>query len=132
MNVRIAVLSILLIAVSSFSLHAQTDLKCEHLINPLGIDSPQPRFTWKLDPGQGLQQGFSIEVSLDKNFDTVIWDSGMTASPLNLAVYQGPELHPFTRYWWRVKVYAVSGKETVSQPAEFETGMMGMQNWQGS
>ena len=132
MNVRIAVLSILLIAVSSFSLNAQTDLKCEHLINPLGIDSPQPRFTWKLYPGQGHRQGFSIEVSLDKNFDTVIWDSGMTASPLNLAVYQGPELHPFTRYWWRVKVYAASGKETVSQPAEFETGMMGMQNWQGS
>lgn len=132
MKMKISALTLLLITISTLSLNAQTDLKCEHLVNPLGIDSPQPRFTWKLNPGQGLQQEFKIEVSEDKNFNTVVWNSGMNVSSANLAVYQGPKLKPFTRYWWKVTVSAASGKKTESQPAEFETGMMGMHNWQGS
>ena len=128
MKMKIAALMILLLAVYSFSLNAQTDLKCEHLVNPLGIDSPHPRFTWRLNPGQGFQHEYKIEVSEDKDFNTVVWNSGMTVSSANIAAYQGPNLKPFTRYWWKVTVSAASGKETVSQPAEFETGMMGMQN----
>lgn len=132
MNIKTVALSILLIAVSTISMKAQIDLKCEHLVNPLGIDSPQPRFTWRLNPGQGFQHEYKIEVSEDKNFNTVVWNSGMNVSSANLAVYQGQKLKPFTRYWWKVTVSAASGNETISQPAEFETGMMGMHNWQGS
>ena len=132
MNIKTVAISILLIAVSTISMKAQIDLKCEHLVNPLGIDSPQPRFTWKLKSGLGLQQRFKIEVYEDKSFDSVVWDSGIIYSQANLAVYHGPKLQPFTKYWWKVTVYTASGNETISQPAEFETGMMGMHNWQGS
>ena len=132
MNIKTVAISILLLAVSTISMKAQIDLKCEHLVNPLGIDSPQPRFTWRLNPGQGFQHEYKIEVSEDKNFNTVVWNSGMNVSSANLAVYQGQKLKPFTRYWWKVTVYTASGNETISQPAEFETGMMGMHNWQGS
>lgn len=132
MNIKTVAISILLIAVSTISMKAQIDLKCEHLVNPLGIDSPQPRFTWKLKSGLGLQQRFKIEVYEAKSFDSVVWDSGIIYSQANLAVYHGPKLQPFTKYWWKVTVYTASGNETISQPAEFETGMMGMHNWQGS
>ena len=131
MKIKLASLALLLMA-GTLSLSAQTDLKCEHLVNPLGIDSSHPRFTWKLNPGHGIQSGFKIEVAEDKDFNSVIWDSGMTASSTNLAVYQGPQLQPFTKYWWKVTTSSASGMESVSLPAEFETGMMGMHNWQGS
>jgi len=30
-----------------------SDLRCEYLTDPLGIDTPHPRFSWKLlDPGK--------------------------------------------------------------------------------
>ena len=43
------------------------DLRCEHLPNPLGIDSPQPRLSWRLeDNRQGaIQTAFQLCVGSD-------------------------------------------------------------------
>ena len=33
------------------------DLRCEYAVNPLGVDSPQPRLSWKLQgTGRGQRQ----------------------------------------------------------------------------
>lgn len=43
------------------------DLKCEGLVNPLGIDNRIPHFSWKLK-GDGLKEGqayYEIQVSSD-------------------------------------------------------------------
>ena len=46
-------------------LFSVADLKCENLINPLGIDNTSPHFSWKLK-GDGWKQGqtyYEIQVS---------------------------------------------------------------------
>lgn len=115
---------------------AVTGLKTEHLVNPLGIDNPEPRFSWHLDDGRdgAAQTAYRITVASDSlDFDAhLVWDSGRVASDAVLACYGGPALEPFTRYWWRVRCEDQDGAAVQSPTAFFETGLMGQHNWRGS
>ena len=52
---RSFLLSVLLL--TPFARAGVADLRCEYLPDPLGIDVPQPRLSWKLQPGRhGLRQ----------------------------------------------------------------------------
>jgi alpha-L-rhamnosidase len=44
-----------------------TDLKCEHLVAPLGIDRQAPRFSWHLEDSRGgaVQTAYRITVGKD-------------------------------------------------------------------
>ena len=112
------------------------NLKCEHLINPIGLDSKNPRFSWQLESKMNgiAQKSFQIIVGTDSHFtlESQIWDSGKIDSDKNLAVYQGPSLKPFTRYFWGVQVWDNHGTNSISEISTFETGMMEMSNWKGS
>ena len=114
---------------------AVSGLMADHLVNPIGIDNPLPRFSWHLEddrPGAG-QAAYRLIVSKDPlAFDgNLVWDSGRVASDAVLAAYCGPELKPFTRYWWRVICENNDGMEVQSEMAFFETGMMEQKNWRG-
>jgi alpha-L-rhamnosidase len=115
-----------------------TALTCEYLINPLGIDAPSPRFTWRLaDVRQGAKQkAFQILVNTDS---TALskgigdeWNSGQKNTPQTLVSYQGKMLRAFTKYFWRVKIWDKDTQIAYSEMATFETGMMNMGNWQGA
>jgi len=100
-------------------------LRVEHLINPLGLDEPRPRFSWRLnDPRIGAgQTAWQIEVSAG---DRMVWDSGRVESPESVLVpYEGARLRAHTRYHWRVRVWDHTGEATAwSEPAWFETGFL--------
>ena len=63
------------------SLGAPVSLTCEYLVNPLGIDEPQPRLAWQVnDPRRGaVQRAYQILVA--SNLDILandradMWDS---------------------------------------------------------
>jgi alpha-L-rhamnosidase len=130
----------LLISCSSDSSNSVSgSLRCEYMVNPIGIDQPHPRFTWKMvDDRQGAEQtAFRIlvgtELSDVVNGKGSTWNSGKLNSGQNLIQYRGNALKPFTRYYWSVQIWDESGQVSViSTPAYFETGMMDMKNWQGS
>ncbi len=114
------------------------DLRCEYMQNPLGVDSPNPRFSWKLEdntPGTS-QKAYQIFVSTDsvKVADGFgdSWNSGKTISSSILTQYNGGELQPFTKYFWTVAVWNNRGERKLSSVASFETGMMGIGNWTGA
>ena len=75
------------------------ELKCEYAINPLGIDSAQPRFNWILESSQRgqMQSAYQILVSsseekLNANISDK-WDSGKVASDKSVNVpYEGSAL----------------------------------------
>jgi alpha-L-rhamnosidase len=102
-----------------------TDLRVEHLVNPLGLDEPAPRFSWKLADARtgAAQTAFQLEVSVNAD---VIWDSArITADTSVLVAYAGPALQPHTRYHWRVRVWDHTGTASAwSPPAWFETGFL--------
>src|SRR6478735_6409876 len=95
------------------------DTRCEHLVNPLGIDARQPRLTWTLktvDPqARGLaQKAFQVlvaatkeELAQDKG---TRWDSGEVESDQSVLVpYGGKPLGSHNVCWWKVRVWDGDG-----------------------
>ena len=112
-------------------------LTCENLINPLGIDEKQPRFGWSMTSAQQNQFQSAYEILVSDNSSKLeklqgtVWSSGKVINNQQLQIpYQGKELLPQTRYFWRVRVYdqdnKVSGWSRINW---FETGMLGTENW---
>jgi alpha-L-rhamnosidase len=114
------------------------DLKCEHRVNPLGIDNPQPRFSWKLsDNRQGaIQQAYQILVSPDSNAleqnKNLYWNTEKVSQSDILATYAGKVLKPQTQYFWKVLAWDKDGKPNSSAISSFETGMMELDSWKGA
>jgi alpha-L-rhamnosidase len=114
-----------------------TGLQCEYLINPLGIDAPHPRFTWRMtdERKDARQTAWQLQVSTDSlNMNKgMVWQTAKTHSSANLVTYQGKLLQPFTKYYWRVTVWDKNGKQSLTPAiASFETGMMDSKNWKGA
>ena len=121
------------------------DLTTNALADPLGIDSAQPEFAWRLvtDDAAVMQSAFAIQVASDENFSTLVWDSRevMSDRPYG-AVYAGSTLDSRRRYWWRVRVRCTvgnrsgepgTGTETTSEwspAAWFETAILDPAWWQ--
>ena len=116
-----------------------TGLRCEYLINPIGIDSENPRFSWMIaDARNGAKQEAyqvfvgtdSISISHGRGRN---WQTNPINLPVQLITYQGNKLRAFTKYFWSVRIWDKEGKGTALAPvASFETGMMGTKNWRGS
>ncbi len=114
-------------------------LQCEHLVDPIGVDTKSPRLSWKmLDDRQFAQQKAyrliigkdSVAVSKKKG---EAWDTGKLLSSASLVSYKGKPLEAFTKYYWMVEVWDKDGKALpAANVASFETGMMEMTNWKGS
>jgi len=118
------------------------DLRCEYLVNPIGIALDQPRLSWKLtstkkDSYDLSQSGYSLILS--DNLDDIkkkkgnLWETGSVHSDQNLHIlYQGKPLESFKKYYWSVKVFDQNGKDSKwSEPQFFETGLLKQQEWAG-
>ena len=90
-------------------------LLCDYLIRPLGIDNPNPRLYWRLDDvRQGAKQtAYQLWVGTD-SLEIVRnqgnqWDTGKQLSDVMLLTYKGKALQPFTKYYWKIKVWDKDG-----------------------
>ena len=115
-----------------------TNLRCEHLTNPLGVDTDNPRFTWMLNDSRygAVQTAYCIVVGTDSTKVVAgngeMWNSKRVDNDQMLVRYEGKELQPYTKYFWRVSSWDKDGVETISKVASFETGLKDMANWQGA
>ena len=84
--------------------------KVDYYFDQLGIDTPAPRFSWRIDdpPGGLSQVGFRIraaESAEDLRSGCLIWDSGFVADgKATGAVYAGAALGSVTKYYWTVEL----------------------------
>lgn len=109
--------------------------RCEYKENPVGIDVPIPRISWKLDSDKKgvLQTAYRIQVSEgDFCFSSILWDSGKVESDQSIHLeYAGESLKPRARYFYRVKIWDNKGEESDwSETAYWETGLMFEGNWE--
>ena len=137
-------LSIVIFLLTVHSLMAQSgqclpgNLRCEHLVDPLGVDAPQPRFTWMLNDSRygAMQTAWQIVVDTDSvevaNGKGSMWNSQKMESDKIFTTYAGKELKPFTRYFWSITVWDKDQRASKPVVASFETGMMEMKNWKGT
>ncbi len=110
-------------------------LKTEYLSEPIGLDHPTPRFTWRVTTSTPAfeQKTYRIIVSDDAKFGTktLVWDSKWVNSDKTLVEYSGNALKPFTQYYWRVEVKGTN-KNYGQASSHFEMGVVNSGNWKGS
>lgn len=108
-------------------------LRTEYLENPLGLDTKNPRLSWKLH-GNGrniIQIAYHVQASETQSFTSLIWDSGKVETDQSqVVVYEGSELKSIERIYWRVKVWSNHTEESpFSETAFFETGLLQTSDW---
>jgi alpha-L-rhamnosidase len=115
-----------------------SELKCEYLENPLGIDIRQPRFSWNISGNHRgiIQSAYRIIVADNKeslkdrtgNF----WDSGKVLSDnlINI-VYHGAPLKSDLTYYWSVCIWNQDQEySSWSETALFHTGLFNPGDWE--
>lgn len=111
----------------------------EHLSNPLGLEEPFPRFSWRLVSGgrNVRQRSYRIRVASslvrlgEDHAD--IWDSGKIVSRRSVDVpYAGPALRSGQRCFWTVEVTDNKSRIARSAPSWWEMGLLAAGDWQAS
>lgn len=113
-----------------------TNLRTEYIVNPIGLNTHSPRFTWTINSSnKGYQQeSFQIQVSsspelLNKG-EADIWKSEKIKDPNSLIIYNGEKkLQSHTKYYWRVKVWEHKGDITLSPISSFEMAKINKDDW---
>jgi len=110
-----------------------TNLTCEYLTNPLGIDVKRPRLSWQMHTDrQGARQTAYRIVAGNGLGKADLWDSGKVDSDQSVQVeYNGPALQSRQRVYWTVTVWDETGKAIQSEPAWFEMGLLRRSEWKG-
>src|SRR5512136_1526684 len=107
-----------------------TRLRCEYLVDPIGIDSLEPRLSWVLQSDRPERRGerqSAWEVIVRREGGPVSWKSGRVASDESAqVVYRGKALEPCARYRWKVRVWDGDGKASAwSLESSFTMGPRG-------
>ena len=116
-----------------------TNLRCEYLVNPLGVDVSQPRLSWVVeatDPNERGQKQTAYQLLVASNRDNLdkdigdLWDTGKVASSETMVAYAGKPLRSLMECWWKVRVWDKDGKPSEwSEPARWVMGILEAREW---
>jgi alpha-L-rhamnosidase len=120
-------------------------LKCEYRVNPLGLDTPQPRLSWLLESrGQRTedrgQKQTAYQVLAASTTELLgkdkgdLWDSGKVSSGDSVqVVYSGQALRPGQRVYWKVRAWDSKDKPSgYSATAWWEMGLLAATDWRAA
>ncbi len=113
------------------------DLRTEYHKNPLGLETPAPRLSWKLqDSKRNVRQtAYHIKCANSlkelQNENSLIWNSEKVESNQSVHIeYAGRQLSSGQRVYWQVKVWTNKGEESDwSEPAFWEMGFLHKTDW---
>ncbi len=134
---RIVMVALLLSGLATAVTGKPIQLKCDSLVHPLGVDDKQPLLSWQLQDDRfgARQTAYEIQIASTPALLSAgkpdVWDSGRVPTDQSVNVpYAGPTLHPYRRYFWRVKVWDQDGNPyPESDSSWWETGLMDPANW---
>ena len=114
------------------------DLQCEYESAPLGLDTPVPRLSWRLESPLRAQMQTAYRILVASNPQNLaagtgdLWDSGKIQSDRSNQIdYQGAALRSFQRCYWKVRVWDLAGRACASsEPAVWEMGILDEGGWQ--
>ncbi|MDQ3535578.1 MAG: glycoside hydrolase family 78 protein [Bacteroidota bacterium] len=115
-----------------------SNLRCEYLINPLGIDVINPRLSWELISNKRAQSQFSYQILVDSdsialNEDKAnTWNSNKVESGQTSQLnYGGKKLKSGNKYYWKVRIWDKKGNASGWSPiASWSMGLLNQADWQ--
>jgi alpha-L-rhamnosidase len=115
-------------------------LKCEYRVNPLGLDTPQPRLSWLLESPERGQRQTAYQVLAASTAALLVkdrgdlWDSGKVSSGESVqVVYGGKALRPGQRVYWKVRAWELNGRSSGYSPAaRWEMGLLAPADWRAA
>lgn len=118
---------------------APSDLRCEYLANPRGVDTPQPRFSWILPNAGRSEMQSAYEVIIATSRQSLAegkgdqWDSGRVQGANSIHVaYAGKALQSGGVYYWAARFWDSQGRASAySAPAFFQMGLLSRSGWKG-
>ena len=115
---------------------APSGLRCEYLIDPVGIDVPQPRFAWVLEHTARGERQTAYQVLVSSKSEAAAgdqWDSGKVSSAQSVqTAYAGKPLSSGQTYYWKVRYWDSGDRASpYSAVARFETGLLENADWKG-
>lgn len=118
-KITVALIGVLLLT-SCVNNTEPVNLRTEYLTEALGIDAPQPRFTWEYEGSDG-------------DFTASRYEIRIGTDPADLQVYtKEMKLQSHTRYYWQVQVWDEKGRKCKpSAITWFETAKMSSSDWIG-
>jgi len=116
---------------------APDTLRCEYLVDPLGIETPAPRLSWLVndDRDGAVQSAYQILVASEaeglKGDSGDLWDSGQVSSAQTAQIeYAGSPLSSRQRVWWKVRSFDGDGQASPwSASASWEMGLLERSDW---
>ncbi|RXZ82247.1 alpha-L-rhamnosidase [Paenibacillaceae bacterium] len=112
-------------------------LKTEYRSNPLGIDTAEPRLSWRLESTERnvKQTAYQIKVwtELGEDRQQEVWDSGEVESEDTIHIqYKGEPLQAEHVYHWKVRIWDQEGKQSAwSETAYWTMGLLSRGQWKG-
>ena len=113
-----------------------TNLKCEMLVNPTGIDATEPRLSWQLNSDKRGTNQVAYQIIVASSAEKLamnegdLWNSGKVNSAQSILVsYSGKPLVSRQECFWKVKVWTNNGEESWSEPAHFTIGLLELADW---
>jgi alpha-L-rhamnosidase len=139
MNKLIVSFIFLTVLINTFGQKIQfSNLRCEMLVNPEGIDVTAPRLSWEIiselrDVHQSAYQILVASTSekLAKD-EGDFWNTGkISGNKTTMIPYTGKKLSEKTKYFWKVKIYTNKGESEWSAPAFWSMGILSPTGWIG-
>ncbi len=114
-----------------------TRLRCDYLVDPLGIHSDPPLLSWEVTSTARNQRqtAWQVRVASDRERllagDADRWDSGRVASDQTIQIpYGGPRLASRSMAFWQVRSWDGDGDPSEwSEIARWETGLLRAEDW---
>lgn len=107
-------------------------LRCEYLVNPIGIEVTAPRLSWAFESTRRGARQTAYQIQAWHNSpDNSVWDTGKILSDQHThIVYAGEALASRQRIFWQVRVWDEQDAVFESDIAFFEMGLLARDEWQ--
>ncbi|MCG8310699.1 MAG: alpha-L-rhamnosidase N-terminal domain-containing protein, partial [Cytophagales bacterium] len=112
-------------------------LRCEFMVNPVGIDNQNPLLSWYSESEQRGQVQTAYQVLVASSLSNLeagmadLWNSDKVLSDSSAHIpYKGKKLTSGVQAFWKVKLWDKDGKESEwSEPANWTMGITSEEDW---